>query len=601
MNLLTIDQFSKSYTERMLFKNASFAINQGDKIGVIGVNGTGKSTLLKIAAGLETPDEGETVKGRNLSISFLPQNPVFNEVHTVLEAVLDRMVTKENEWTIESEAKTLLNQLDITDYSQPVKFLSGGQRKRIALVRALLENTDVLILDEPTNHLDNRMSGWLERYLGSFRGALLMVTHDRYFLDRVCNRIVEVDQGAIYSYPGNYSEYLRLKEARVDMELASERKRQSIMKKELEWLARGAGARSTKQKAHIDRIQKLVEQDGPQQEKTVDIESVTSRMGKKTIELAGISKRYDDKILIEDFSYIFLRNDRIGFIGPNGCGKSTLMKMIGGVLELDSGTIEIGQTIKIGYFSQENEYMDERLKAIEYVREGAEYIETRDGRITASQMLERFLFDGAMQWTVIEKLSGGEKRRLYLLRILMEAPNVLILDEPTNDLDIQTLAILEDYLDNFDGIVITVSHDRYFLDRVVRRIFAFEENGRIGQYEGGYSDYLAAYAQRHPENEKSKPVKEKAEKDWKTKEKKLKFSFSEMREFETIDDDIASLEDKLAQLEGKIAASASSYMQLNELMEEKAAVENDLEMKMERWVYLNDLAEQIEQQKSLQE
>ena len=598
MNLLTINNFSKSYTDRMLFLNASFSINQGEKIGVIGINGMGKSTLLKIVAGVEEPDEGAVVQGRNLKIRYLSQNPVLDKAQSVIEAVLAGNRTSENEWSVESEAKSILNQLDVLDINQPVGQLSGGQKKRVALANILLGEADILVLDEPTNHLDNRMAGWLEQYLLAFRGALLMVTHDRYFLDRVSNRIVEVDQGNVYSYPGNYSEFVRLKEARMNMELASERKRQSILKKELEWLARGARARSTKQKAHIDRIEQMAAQQAPEAERLVKMGSVSSRMGKRTVELEHITKAYGGRTLIQDFSYIFLKNDRIGIIGPNGCGKSTLMKIINGNVEPDAGSVEIGQTIKIGYFSQENEALDESLKAIEYVREGAEYIRTEDGNISASQMLERFLFDGSMQWSRIEKLSGGEKRRLYLLRILMEAPNVLILDEPTNDLDIQTLSILEDYLDNFEGIVITVSHDRYFLDRIARRIFAFEEDGKLKQYEGGYSDYLFACEENQPVNrtpEKEKSAETSA-KNWKTPNKKLKFSFKEQREYETIDDDIAGLEQLIQEKEKEIAAAASNYMELNRLMDEKQLLEKELEEKTERWVYLNDLAERIDGQ-----
>lgn len=597
MNILNLEHISKTYGEKIIFKDASLGIHEGDKIGVLGINGAGKTTLIKIAAGMEEPDYGEVVQGRNLKIRYLSQNPVFDNEQSVLEAVLYQNVTEDNKWTLESEAKTILNHLDIQDHGQPVKQLSGGQKKRVALAKVLLQNADVLLLDEPTNHLDNQMAQWLEGFLMNYRGTLIMVTHDRYFLDRVSNRIVEVDKGNLYSYPGNYSEFVRLKDTRINMELASERKRQSILKKELEWLDRGARARSTKQKAHIRRIEQMAAQQAPEAEQLAELGSVSSRMGKKTVELTDISKKYGDYTLIRDFSYIFLKNDRIGIIGKNGCGKSTLLKIISGIAEPDTGNVAVGQTIRIGYFSQENEYMDESLKVIEYVREGAEYIDTGDGKISASQMLERFLFDGAMQWSVIGKLSGGEKRRLYLLRILMEAPNVLILDEPTNDLDIQTLSILEDYLDSFQGIIISVSHDRYFLDRIVRRIFAFEE-GQLKQYEGGFSDYLLTYetnSQPVPDAKKEKTV-EKSAKCWNGCERKLKFSFKEQREYETIEDDIAKLEREIEQKEEEIAASASSYMELNRLMEEKQALEAKLEEKMDRWVYLNDLAEKIESQ-----
>lgn len=597
MNLLTIDNLTKAYSERTLLDRASFHIQDQEKIGVIGTNGMGKSTLLKILAGIEEPDDGEVIMGNHIRMGYLPQLPVFEEGYSILEGALGKKKKESVDLTLENEAKSMLFQLGFQNLSQHMEELSGGQKKRVALVKVLLEPVDILILDEPTNHLDNQMSQWLEDYLVNYKGALVMVTHDRYFLDRISTRIVEVDHGNIYSYPGNYSEYVRLKEARQSSEAATERKRQSLLRTELEWLARGARARSTKQKAHIQRIEDMQKQTGPREEQNVQMNSLSSRMGRKTIELEHISKAFGEHVLIEDYSYIFLKADRIGIIGPNGCGKSTLMKMIYGSEQPDSGIIEIGQTIKIGYFSQENEYMDDRLKAIDYIKEVAEFIHTRDGLVSASNMMERFLFDGTMQWTKIEKLSGGEKRRLYLLRILMGAPNVLILDEPTNDLDIQTLTILEDYLDTFDGIVITVSHDRYFLDRVVRRIFAFEDSGQLVQYEGGYSDYQIAleiknYEATHVGSDNSvEPVKEKTQK---VKDKKLKFSYKEAREYETIDEDIASLEEKIELLGKKMEENASSYSKLNEIMEEKQAAEKALEEKMDRWVYLNDLAEQIE-------
>lgn len=490
MNLLTMEHITKAYTDRVLLNDVAFSINENEKIGVIGINGMGKSTLLKVTAGIEPYDEGKISMGKQVKICYLPQTPEFEEGTTVLRAAIADNVNELNQWTIEADARSMLNQLGFYDYDEKVEHMSGGQKKRIALVNALLTPADILILDEPTNHLDNAMSEWLEEYLIGFRGAILMVTHDRYFLDRVATRIVEVDQGKLYSYPGNYSEFVKLKAERQDMALATERKRKSLLRTELEWLGRGARARSTKQKAHIDRIKAMQEIKDIQEEKKVVLDSVASRMGNKTIELENISKSYGNRKLISDYSYIFLKNDRIGIIGPNGCGKTTLLKIINGIVRPDSGTIEIGQTIRIGYFSQENEYMDASMKVIDYVKEVGEYVTTSDGKITASQMLERFLFDGAMQWSKIEKLSGGEKRRLYLMRVLMSAPNVLILDEPTNDLDIQTLTILEDYLDHFDGIIITVSHDRYFLDRIVNRTFSFEGDGKVRQFEGGYSDYL---------------------------------------------------------------------------------------------------------------
>lgn len=578
MNLLTIENLSKSYTERKLFDHADFSIQEMEKIGVIGINGMGKSTLLKIVAGVETPDEGNVIMGNNIRIGYLPQNPV-------------------EDGTIRDQARILLNKLERFEPDTPYEKLSGGQRKCVALANILTRDVDILVLDEPTNHLDNAMSEWLEEFLMAYRGALLMVTHDRYFLDRVSTRIVEVDKGQIYSYPGNYSEFIRLKEARQNIELSTERKRQSILRTELEWLARGARARSTKQKAHIARIEEMQARSAPMEDGSVEMSSLSSRMGRKTIEVNEISKIYGDKVLFQDYSYIFLKGERIGIVGPNGCGKSTLLKVINGFVEPDHGFVDIGQTVKIGYFSQENEAMDESMKVIEYVRTMAEYIQTKDGSISASQMLERFLFDGSMQWTQISKLSGGEKRRLYLLYILMGAPNVLILDEPTNDLDIQTLTILEDYLDTFDGIVITVSHDRYFLDRVVRRIFAFEENGHIQQYEGGYSDYLNAYELRHPPEAETKATEKKDKpKIQRSHEQKLKFTFKEAREYETIDEDIANLEDTIADCDKQMLANASDYGKLKELTEKKEDAEKQLEEKMDRWVYLNDLAEQIQLQ-----
>lgn len=598
MNLLTIEKLTKVYTERRVFDGVDFSINEGEKIGVIGVNGTGKTTLLRIAAGMEEPDEGRVTKGRQVVIRFLMQNPVFEPESTVLDAALRGNRTKQNEWTAESDAKSMLNRLKITDFEQKVKELSGGQRKRVALVNALLLPADILIMDEPTNHLDHEMADWLEEFLIRYRGAVLMVTHDRYFLDRVSNRIVEIDKGKIYNYPGNYSEFVRLKEARQNMETASERKRQSILRSELEWLARGARARATKQKAHIARIEDLKEQKAPVQDASVEMSSISTRMGKKTIELRDICKSYGNKVLIRDFGYIFLKGERIGIIGGNGCGKSTLLKIMVGQTEPDTGTIEIGQTVKIGYFSQESEELDDAVRVIDFIKKAGEYVTTLEGTITAAQMLERFLFDGSMQWNLIGKLSGGEKRRLHLLRVLMEAPNVLILDEPTNDLDIRTLTILEDYLDSFDGIIITVSHDRYFLDRIVRRIFAYEENGKLQQYEGNYSDYLLAYERRHPKEEKQAQGVLKKEKGQRVREKKLKFSYKEEQEFSVIDDEIEALEQTLAAIEEQMEESASSYSRLGELMEEKTRTEALLEEKMERWEYLNDLALRIEQERT---
>ena len=601
MNLLTMEHIIKSYTDRILLNDIGFSISENEKIGVIGINGMGKSTLLKVAAGIEPYDSGKISMRSQVKICYLPQTPVFESGTTVLKAAVEGNIDELNQWTVEADAKAMLNQLGFTEYDEKIEHMSGGQKKRIALVNALLTSADILVLDEPTNHLDNAMSEWLEEYLIQFRGAVLMVTHDRYFLDRVVNRIVEVDNGKLYSYPGNYSEFVRLKEERQNMALATERKRKSLLRTELEWLSRGARARSTKQKAHIDRIKAMQEIQDIQEEKRVSMSSVASRMGNKTIELSDISKSYGERILIKNYNYIFLKNDRIGIIGPNGCGKTTLLKIINGIVRSDTGTVEMGQTIRVGYFSQENEYMDDSEKVIDYVKEVGEYITTPEGKITASQMLENFLFDGAMQWSRIEKLSGGEKRRLYLLRVLMSSPNVLILDEPTNDLDIQTLTILEDYLDRFDGIIIIVSHDRYFLDRTVNRIFSFEGEGEIHQFEGGYSDYLIRKElEAVPEEKVSAGKAEKADKDankdaWKQHEKKIRFTYKEQKEFESIDDDIAELEGKIEKLDQEIAQNVTNSARLNDLLKEKEQAEQALDEKMDRWVYLNDLIEQIKQ------
>ena len=615
MNLVTIEHLTKSYTERLLFDDTSFSINEGEKIGLIGVNGTGKSTLLKIVAGLEDADSGSVVRGRSLYIRYLSQIPEFAEGDTVLESVM-RENAGETHYSsadeMQATAKSMLNKLGITEHDALTSTLSGGQRKRVALASVLMSTADLLILDEPTNHLDSGMADWLEEYLKAFRGALLMITHDRYFLDSVVGRIVELDKGKLYSYQANYEGFLALKAERMEMAEASERKRQTILRNEIAWMQRGARARSTKQKAHIQRYEELRDQKGPEYDRNVELESIASRLGRTTVEVKDLCKAYGDKVLIKDFTYIFLKNDRVGIIGPNGSGKSTLMKMLAGWVEPDSGTIQIGQTVKMGYFSQENEAMDESLKVIDYIKNAAEYVKTKDGSISASQMLERFLFPSGMQYTSIGRLSGGERRRLYLLRILMEAPNVILLDEPTNDLDIQTLTILEDYLDTFPGIVIAVSHDRYFLDRVVNRIFAFEGQGKVTQYEGGFTDYQIAWSARHPqetgdqkgvragdsdENGSGLPINRNNWKQAAGGEKKRKLSFKEQREWETIEADIAALEQSIGDLEQEIGKSATNYTRLNELMEEKSAREAQLEEKMERWMYLNELVEQIEAQK----
>ena len=606
MNLVTIEHLKKSYTERLLFDDADFSINEDEKIGLIGINGTGKSTLLKIVADLEEPDEGTVVRGRNLHWRYLPQNPVFTAGDTILQSIVKDNERHEHLWNLESQAKTMLTKVGIFDFDAKVETLSGGQRKRVALVSTLMSETDLLILDEPTNHLDSQMSEWLEEYLKKFKGAVLMITHDRYFLDSVTNQIVELDKGKLYRYQANYEGYLKLKAERLDMAVATERKRQSILKVELAWMQRGARARSTKQKAHIQRYEALRDQKGPELDKEVELDSVSSRLGKTTVEIQGLCKAYGEKVLLQDFNYIFLRNDRIGIIGPNGSGKSTLMKMIAGWVKPDSGNIQIGQTVKMGYFSQENEAMDESLKVIDYIRNVAEYIQTKDGSITASQMLERFLFPSSVQYTTISRLSGGEKRRLYLLRILMEAPNILLLDEPTNDLDIQTLTILEDYLDGFSGIVIAVSHDRYFLDRMVQRIFAFEAHGNVVQYEGGYTDYQVAFERRQAQETGQGSSAEiivsggkQNRKDSRNiskqnREKKLKFSYQEQKDWEVIESEIQALEAQIAELDSQIEAVASDFVKLKDLMEEKEQKEADLDAKMERWMYLNELAEKIE-------
>ncbi len=604
MNILTAEHLHKAYTaERVLLKDASFSLQEGEKVGVIGVNGMGKSTLLKIIAGIEEPDLGTVVTGNHVKMAYLAQTPVLEDTDSILKAALRGLDAGDG--ALEGEARAMLHQLGFQEQGQPVKHLSGGQKKRVALVNILLQPVEILILDEPTNHLDSEMSGWLEEYLVKFRGAVVMVTHDRYFLDRIAGRIVEVEHGGIYSYPGNYADYVSLKMQKQGMEQASQRKRKSILKKELAWLARGARARSTKQKAHIQRIEDLLAMDGPIAEQRVEMSSASTRMGKKTIELKSISKTYGEQKLIQDFTYIFLRGERIGIVGPNGCGKTTLLKILLGQTAPDTGSIEQGETIKTGYFSQDNSHMDEKMRAIDYVREVAEYVDTGDGKLSAAMLMERFLFDGTVQWTPVGKLSGGERRRLYLLRVLMGAPNVLVLDEPTNDLDIQTLAILEDYLDSFDGIVIAVSHDRYFLERLATRIFAFEGQGHLQQYEGGYLDYLQARKRRHPQEEpsgrgkslkepgKGSPAGQQPAKGRRNREEKLKFTYKEQREYEAIDGEIAELEEKIGQLETEMMENATNSSRLSQLAAEKEQAEAELEEKMERWVYLNELSEKI--------
>ncbi len=604
MNLLNVEKMSKSYTDKILFDSVTLGINEGDKIGVIGINGTGKSTLLKMIAGLEEPDEGAVIKGKTIRVEYLAQTPVFRDDLNILENVVFGKKAEEEYRNLEGEAKTMLEKLGIIEWNGKIDTLSGGQKKRVALVRTLLTPAEILVLDEPTNHLDDQMAEWLEDYLKKYQGALIMVTHDRYFLDKVTNKIVEIDKGSIYTYIANYTKFLQLKAEREDMEMATERKKKSLYRMDLEWMLRGARARSTKQKAHIQRFEELRDRKVIDKDSNIEINALSSRLGRKTIEINQVSKSFKGQKLVEDFSYILLKNDRIGIVGPNGCGKTTLLKIITGNLNPDEGTVEIGETVKIGYFSQENEYMDQSLKVIEYIRNVAEYIETSEGSASASQMLERFLFTGAMQYSLISKLSGGERRRLYLLKVLMEAPNVLILDEPTNDLDIQTLTILEDYLDSFPGIVVTVSHDRYFLDRIINRIFAYEGNGKIRQYEGGFTDYKDAVEARKEADEIGNNTKEKpsnkveiSNTKAKPKDIKLKFTYNEQKEFNEIDSVIAALETSIEELDHQIEESSANYAKLSELMSRKDEIEKELEEKMDRWVYLNDLAEQINKNK----
>ena len=610
MSVINVEHISKLYGDKMILEDLSCSVDEGDKIGIIGINGTGKSTLLRIIAGEEEADEGKIIFSNGMTIGWMGQNPEFDEESSILKYVCEGKKI-EDDYGYESDAKAMLTVLELENFDEKIKNLSGGQKKRAALCKVLLQKPDILILDEPTNHLDNKMSDWLENYLKSFRGVLLMVTHDRYFLDKVTNHIWEVEGGKVYYYDENYSGYLERKAEREERELASERKRQSILRSEVKWVMRGARARSTKQKARLERFEQLKAMDSPKTAKQVEMGSVGTRLGKKTIELYDISKAYGDKVLFKHFSYIFKRFERIGFVGHNGCGKSTLMKILADLEQADSGAIEWGETIKIGYFAQECEVMDERERVIDYIKDAAEYVRTSEGLVSASKMLERFLFSSDMQYTPIAKISGGERRRLYLLKVLMQSPNVLILDEPTNDLDIATLRVLEDFLDEFAGIVITVSHDRYFLDRTVDRIAAFE-NGNIVVYEGDYTEYQEKSGRIEADSidsvdsgsglhiKKSNEKKKEGREQWlayTNKEKKLKFSYKEQKEFETIDEDIEKLEEKIAELEEQISKCATDFVKLNELMQEKEKTEDELSDKMERWVYLNDLAEKIEAQK----
>ncbi|HIX38928.1 MAG TPA: ABC-F family ATP-binding cassette domain-containing protein [Candidatus Blautia pullistercoris] len=595
MNIINIEHIDKIFGDKVIFHDASLGIQQGDKIGIIGINGTGKSTLLKIIAGEEEPDTGEVIYQNGLKILYLPQNPEFPREGTLASYALKG--DPQTDWQVES----YLNILGITDLAVPFDTLSGGQKRKAAMARALSQDFDVLLLDEPTNHLDMEMIGWLEEYLRNMRKTLLMVTHDRYFLDRTVNKILEISRGSLYEYETDYSGFLERKAQREEMELASERKRQSILRIETQWAQRGCRARSTKQRARLERLEALKNGKVPVRDQNIELESQTVRMGKKTIELSHISKSYGDKVLIRDFSYIFLKNQKVGFIGKNGCGKSTLMKIIAGLVSPDSGTVDRGETVRIGYFAQEEPEMDPSQRVIDYVKDMGEYFRTGEGRISASQMLERFLFTPDMQYSPIGKLSGGERRRLYLLGVLAGEINVLIMDEAGNNLDIPTMTILEEYLLSFQGIVITVSHDRYFLDNVADRIFEFDGQGGLRQYEGGYTDYLEAKKNRQDEiKETEQPqTKKEGNRDWKgPRQAKVKFSFKEQREYETIDQDISDLEERISKLEEEILANATNSAKLNALMAEKEEAEAALEKKMDRWVYLTELAERIEAEKN---
>ena len=623
MNLINVEKVSKSYVEKILLNNISFGINEGDKIGFIGINGTGKTTLLKILAGIEEPDSGKIIRNNNINIEYLPQNIDFDPSAKVIEQVfrgtsknivtlrkyeeaisnpksskeeiikLSQEIDSMNGWGLENEAKTVLTKLGINNFDETIEHLSGGQRKRVALASALINPSDLLILDEPTNHLDNETIDWLEGYLSKRKGALLMITHDRYFLDRIVNQIIELDKGNLYSYNGNYGYFLEKKAEREMMEISSEQKRQSLYRKELAWMKQGAKARSTKQKARIQRFNVLENNALDMNKEELDISVAASRLGRKIIEINNISKTYNGVELIKDFTYTILRDDRVGILGPNGIGKSTLLNIISGKLEPNSGTIEIGKTVKLGVFSQETTDLDKEQRVIEYIREGGEFVATQNGtKISASQMLEKFLFSKDLQWIPIGKLSGGEKRRLYLMRVFMESPNFLLLDEPTNDLDIQTLTILEDYIDDFPGAVVIVSHDRYLLDKTVDKVFVFEGNGEIVQYTGNYAYFKENKLEEEKDKKEKSPKKEKIKETRKT----IKLSYNEQREWDIIDDVIEDLESQVDNINKDIEKASRDYIKLEELLKEKAKLEHQLEDKMERWVYLSELVEKIENQ-----
>lgn len=632
MNLISIEKLGKSYGEKVLFHDVSFGIDEGDRIGLLGINGTGKSTFLKVLAGVNEADEGKITVGSNVKVEYLPQNPQFDENLTVLQQVFKSdlpvmrtlreyqktleeiqkqpgnseqqsrllKLTEEIEqldgWHIESEVKTILNQLGINDFGAKIEALSGGQRKRIALASALITPADVLILDEPTNHIDNETITWLEEYLNKRSTSFIMVTHDRYFLDRTVNRILELDKGKLFTIQGNYSNYLQARIEREEQARAAEEKRQNILRKELAWIRRGARARSTKQKARIKRFEDLQDEKFDVQLEKIDISSGKRRLGKKIIEINDVYKTFGDKTIINNFSYTVLRNDRIGIIGVNGSGKTTLLNMIDGCLKPESGSVEHGQTVKIGYFSQEDIIINEDIRVIDRLRDIAEYLPAADGSlISAAQMLERFLFPSDMHYLPIGKLSGGERRRLYLLCILMSAPNILLLDEPTNDLDIETLTILEDYLDDFQGAIITASHDRYFLDRIVSKLFAFEGSGIIKEYTGNYSDYLEQKIPVKPAV-KTKNLDKTRQYQERERNRAVKFTFKEQKEYEEIDGIIEELEKRLKLINEKVNNAGNNFELLQQLAEEQQELEKELEKQMERWMYLNELAEQIAKQ-----
>ncbi|WP_297713651.1 ABC-F family ATP-binding cassette domain-containing protein [Clostridium sp.] len=635
MNLLNVENINKTYSEKILLNNVSFGINEGDKIGIIGLNGSGKSTLLKIVTGKDEFFDGVITKGKGVRVEYLEQNSEFDSNATVLQQIfkgdtsemkllmeyeellekvssngfnegdnnklirIQEKIDALNLWNLESEVKVILNKLGITDYTMKMRVLSGGQKKRVFLASALIKPCELLVLDEPTNHLDSDSIEWLEEYLNNRKGALLMITHDRYFLDRVSNKILELDRGNIYQYLGNYSDFLEKKAERLEIEAASEEKRQKLIIKELQWVRRGAKARTTKQKARLQRFDDLVNQEYIAPKPSLEMSFIGTRLGKKIIELHDINKSYGEKNLINKFNYTILKEDRIGIIGDNGVGKTTLLNIIKGSIKPDNGDVEVGETVKIATFTQDDSHMDLSMKAIDYIKEGGEWIPTDDGsKISASQLAERFLFDGTMQYTMIEKLSGGERRRLHLLRVLMEAPNVLILDEPTNDLDIETLKILEDFIDEFVGVVIVVSHDRYFLDRICNKIFSFENKGLINIYNGNYSDYLINKEikfLREKEEQNSKEDNTKKKEYVKNKDERPKFTFKEQKEFENIYNDIEAIEIKIAEIEEEMNKNSSSYGLLNELDQEKTKLEEELLEKYERQEYLEDIARRIEE------